>query len=412
MVSVHAIKRYFLLIILFSCFSYGMDGSVCLHDDSKAASSSSLATRDDDGYWSDSEDEEGYSYKGLSSPKIPAKIGRRCLLLERGIHFSPSLFTKERMSRMKRHDDAGKDHYSAAAFDLTNDVPLGEPGDNVMVLMKAKSCKKFISSLPQSERNTFQQTYSNSDDTFHKKLADPKSEPPFNRFISKRNPQVSTSEVFRHAIKYALGLKYLGQGREPLDPAYDAQGKPRHPYLGKLFVFLVDERKVKELDPYFVVQAHANYEITINDYFRKDVLSEREVSIPGFIPGECVVFSIPVRVPSFKGEYKSWYHEKYGISNRIFNARRDILLTGKSANSNKSSEELRKHTVQSLLEKVILPHLALRLETHVKQACVQRGIDVVYKTLNGEFGPHLPDFWNVSQRRNDLARIALAGDRR
>jgi len=382
------VKNGFVVVaLLFSFLNYGV---------------ANKGKETDDSYWSDSEDEQDYTWQGFSTPEIPKKAGDRCLLLSRGIHFSPSLFTKKRMSKMKKHDDTGKPHCSAAAFDLAK-VPLGEPGDNPNVLRKAKSSRKLISSLSQKERNKFQQTYSNSDNTFHVKLAKPTSERPFNKFLSERNPQVSTSESFRHSIKYALGLKFLGIGRDPLDPAYDDQGKPRHPYLGKLFVFLIDEKKVDKLDPYFVVHAHANNEITIYSHFRNDVLSEREVSFPGFIPGEFVVFSIPVRVPSFKGEYEPWYEQKYGITKRIFNARKRILTTGKYHSSTKSSEDLKKDSVHSLLEKVILPHLASKLETNVKQACKQKGTAVVYKKLNGKYGPQLPDFFNVSQRRNALA---------
>lgn len=357
---------------------------------------------DDDGYYSDSEDEADYKYQGLAPLTIPKNGMERCLVFGRGIHYSPSKFTREQLSKMRRRNNAGEDIYASAAYDLAR-VELGE-NENI-VRLKAQSLRKLISNLSPEKRAVFQQLYSNQYDAFHKKLGQSDIEGIFGQFTSQKNPLVSTSENFFHSGRYAAGFKFLGSGVESLDPAYDANGKPKHPYLGKLFVVLTDEKKMDTLDPYFVVHAHANDMITISDHYSKNVLIEREVSFPGLIPGDCVVLSTAIRVPSFEGNYKSWYQEKFGISERSYKARKKILTTGKYyKNDSRTPEKTKADTVQSLLEQIILPHVAEKLKEHIQKECDSQGIQLVYKGLDGKFGKALPDMFNVSQWKATIKR--------
>ena len=269
------------------------------------------------GYDSDSEDERDYQYHGLPHLRLSQRQGTRCLAVSRGIHFSSTSFDKPQRSHMRRADESGWPIYASAAYDMAG-VPLGSQTDLDRVQAMAMRIREMIAGLPPEKRNEFQELYSNSYDAFHKKLGKPDPKGIFAQFTSQKNPQVSTSETFLHGARYAAGMKYLGAGIEKLDPEYDGRGKPRHPYLGKLYIMLVDEARTRELEPYFVVWAHANAYIKISEHYSKNVLVEREVSFPGLIPGECVVLSTPVRVPSFAGEYKTWYADKYGISKRVF----------------------------------------------------------------------------------------------
>ena len=52
-----------------------------------------------DTYYSDSEDEAGYTYPGIPPLVIgEEKLGKECTPLVRGIHFSPSKFDREEIS--------------------------------------------------------------------------------------------------------------------------------------------------------------------------------------------------------------------------------------------------------------------------------------------------------------------------
>lgn len=236
-------------------------------------------------------------------------------------------------------------------------------------------------------RHTFQQCYSNSYHGFHNRLGTRTGGEAFQGFVSKKNPQVSTSEAFLHAGKYAGGLKPLGKGVALLTPEYDERGKPKHPYLGKLFVILVPVAQLDELDPYFVVQGHAAGDITVSTFSANNILTEREVSFPGFVPGESVVLSASIRVPSFEGDYKPWYQEKYGISKRAYNARKKIITSLKI--------EKRTNTATTLLRDIIIPHAENKLKAHIKAECGRHAIRLVYKQLDGGFGNSLPVLQNA-----------------
>lgn len=346
-------------------------------------------------YDSDSEDEKGYTYRGLPALTIPEnKRGKKCVVLSRGIHFSPSTFDRRKRSQMRKANDAGKDIFCSAAYDLA-EQPL-DSNDTKKVKEKAIEIRDQITQMPEDDRNTFQQIYSNNYDGFHNRLGTDSDDGIFEEFESNKNPQVSTSEDFIHPGKYASGHKFLGKDIESLDPDYDQSGKPKHPYLGKLFAILISEAQIAEFDPYFVVYGHANDYVTISSHFSKNVLSEREVSFAGLIPGDCVALSIPLRVPSFKGEYKSWYEEKFGISKSSYLRRQKLIKDGNQ------------DTVKSLLMDVILPHMAEKMKAHIESQCAAQQIRLVHKQLGGSFGQTLPALANatdykkrIKQRKKD-----------
>ncbi len=341
-------------------------------------------------YDSDSENEEGYEYKGLAPlPISKDKCGKKCLALYRGIHFSPSNFSSQDRSVMRRSNDAGKAMYCSAAYDLAEQRLGDDPQSGVEE--KALKIKNRIIRQSPEERHKFQQLYSNQYDHFHKCLkGNNEYDCILPGFPLNKNPQVSTSEECLHPGKYGCGLKFLGKDIEILDPEYDLSGVPKHPYLGKLFVILVSEDQLDELDPYFVVYGHANDDIAISNHFRKNVLSEREVSMPGLIPGNSVVLSIPLKVPSFAGDYKPHYEEKFGISKRSYSIRKGMIIEGN------------KETVKTLLRDVILPHLAKKMERHIKEECKSKGINLIYKQPNGSFGQALPHLQNITDYRKQI----------
>ena len=329
-------------------------------------------------YDSDSENEEGYQYNGYESLEIGQNEGPNSIICYRGIHFDKTKITKNQRSQMRRQTLPGQPIYSSAVYDLSDTNPMDQQANHQILSEIGNYVKKQITNLEKA-RHPFQQKYTNNYDGFHKSLNEKKEI--FGNFKSSKNPQVSSSESFRHAGKYAFGLKFLGMAAEKLDPEYNSNGKPKHPYLGKIYIILVDTSEVQDLDPYFVVHGHANNFIKISTHFSNDILSEREVSFPGFIPGKYVVFQTAVRVPSFLGEYKQYYLEKYGISERSFKVRKGKIKKG---------EKTLKTTVKDLIEKII-QYTSQKLEKHVKKQCLIKNINIVYKDLDNGFSETLPD---------------------
>lgn len=391
-------KSFILLYLLTGFFAFSSTYINAAAGPSQAAAAAIV-----DEYDSDSEDEDGYSYQGLPHIAPTVQAGSRCLFLSRGIHFARGSFSKADRSRIRRHNAVGQTIYASAAYDMAK-VAVGSAGSPQQVEAAATRIRQLISHLPPAQRHTFQQEYSNSYEGFHKRLGTRQMAGIFRQFTSKKNPQVSTSEYVLHSSKYAAGLKFLGNGVELLDPEYDATGKPKHPYLGNLFVIIVNVDDIAQLDSYFVVHGHANNFITICTHFSRNILEEREVSFPGFIPGRYVVFSVPVRVPSFAGEYKSWYQDKYGISKRVFESKKRAIITGKAKKDDtRSQNELRRVAVCGLLEQYIVPHLNEMVKDHIERESAQRGIIVQYKSLGDGFGQTLPSLVLARDQHKGLA---------
>lgn len=396
-------KQIFYRIALILCLLF-VDArraeSMQLDQADHGVAQAALVNPQPDGYDSDSEDEEGYEYNGFAHLAIAdATKNSHCIALARGIHFSPSHFNKQKRSELRKAQDAGHDIYSSAAYDLAK-VQLGADDQQEIVKEQAIVVRDQIKSLKKKSRNTFQQIYSNQYDKFHGLLGTDKEGGAFKAFTSKKNPQVSTAEDFFHAAKYAGGLKFLGNGITSLDPEYDAEGKPKHPYIGKISLILIKKDVLKEMDPYFVVHGHANDNITIYHHFSNNILAEREVSFPGLIEGNHVVFSVPIRVPSFKGDYKPWYQEKYGITETSYKRCQKTLKTGKyHKDEEKPASSVRAKMVHNLLLKKILPHYVKKLEKHIQDECDARKITLVYKQLSGHFGKTLPTIEQAQEKK-------------
>lgn len=342
----------------------------------------------DDGYDSDSEDEKEYEYKQNTPLLVPEKHGEQALAFYRGIHFSPSFFTKHQRSQMRKIDEKGKAIYSLAAYDLAGVASSAEIDNAKRRILNRESIrvKKVISGLVKTDRNAFQQLYTNRYDGFNHALEARLGV--FKSFLSPKNPLASTGEIFRSAGMYTVGKKFARAGIENLNPEYDLNGKPKHPYLGKVYVILVDCSDIEKLDPYFIVYAHAHKEIKISTHFSNDILSEREVSFPGLIPGKYVVYEKMVRVPSFNHvRYPEYYGQKYGINERSYKILRTKLKKPKKEGEYEGQRAI---TVNGLIEKII-NHTADTLEKHVKDECAAQGIAIVYKSLDDGFCANLPN---------------------
>lgn len=107
---------------------------------------------------------------------------------------------------------------------------------------------------------------------------------------------------------------------------YDANGKPKHPYLGKLYIVLIPTSELSNLNPNFILNLYATNKINISTHYSKDILSEREVTFHGSIPGKFVKLTLPIRVPSFNKDWHAWHEQKYGLTERKFKNRKNKIL--------------------------------------------------------------------------------------
>lgn len=289
------------------------------------------------------EDQPNYVYH---KPKIQGNLSNfadeKVIVLYRGVHCLSDKFSNAARLKFLTESHINKDMYSSAAFELAkvgyNDHDDPALLDHAQAVAESINDLDFTDSITvknyefTNQRFAFQQLYSNNCNGFYNQLKAPGPEyiPIFEDFEFTKNPLLSFSDRVKHPGKYGFGIKNFGDSHV-LSPEYDSQGRPKHPVLGKLFGVVLDEAAVEELKPLNVAKAHYSDYLSLNNHFRNDILSEREISIAGYVPGENVVFEMPLQVPSFHYDTcPNYYQTKYGLSNARYNNYRKVFRSAQT----------------------------------------------------------------------------------
>lgn len=315
---------------------------------------------DANGYDVNPENQPGYIYH---KPRIQGDLsnfeGEKVVVVYRGVHCLADKFTPAQRRDFLAESHVNKGMFSSAAYELTG-LNYNEH-DDPDLLEQAQIVASNINDLDltdpftvngrqfTSQRFAFQQLYSNNCSGFYKQLTNPSTEykPIFDEFEFTKNPLLSFSDRVKHPGKYGFGIKNFGDN-QPLLPDYDLQGRPRHPVLGKLYGVVLDEAAIEELKPLNVAKAHYSNHLSLYTHFRNDILSEREISIAGYVPEECVVFEMPLQVPSFHHpKCPDYYAKKYGLSNARYNNYRRLFT------SEHTTESARANGATKLINEII-----------------------------------------------------------
>lgn len=389
---------------------------------------------------SDSESEENYQYQPfINNPqkKIPSEDEKQEIAVMnqklhqgenvsffdypkisvaffRGVHYLKNIFSQEEHRKLRKQSQIGKTVYASAVHELTNISPVDEAPDSQLLQKEARNLRRTINELKQEKTiepvsgsgklrmfktpyAAFQQLYTNSYDNFHSAMQAQQPKEVFGKFKSNRNPLVSTAEgEALHGGKYGGGIKGFGKEGKRLMPNYHQEtGKPKHPYLGKIYVILISAPELLDIDPSFVLKMHANNEITITTHFSNNILTEREASFPGFIPGQYIIYERNVRVPSFQGPHKDYYLDKYGLSKEKYeNRQKKIFQTRRGTPE-------RKEVVDEILN-LIIKHMSKQLLAWTQNAAYERDSFLMYRDLDGGFSFAPPNLDEVKKRHNDL----------
>ncbi|WP_052046114.1 SEL1-like repeat protein [Candidatus Paracaedibacter symbiosus] len=175
-----------------------------------------------------------------------------------------------------------------------------------------------------------------------------------------RNCFVSFSQGPQHALRYAVGLKYM-VGGEYLRPDYDDEGIPQNKCLGKVYIALLKKQDFYALNPTSVLDLHAQGKVKIETN-QKDILAEEEVSFLGYLDQAYVSYALAVKVPSFNKGYKAKYKSKYGLSKDKFGHFKTL----------KKGINLQSHR-EELLENHIIPAYSNRLNCELAQILKRKG---------------------------------------
>lgn len=331
-----------------SCNSSAYDSEDSDNDSDYASSSNSDSS--DGAYDTDSEDEKNYKY---SQPQILENLnlnsfsGKKVHILYRGHHFLKNKFTKKERAQEIKNNPVEQPIHSAAVMELTNGPAKPE------IIGVIKKIQAEIEALDGtggptingftclSGRDAFHHLYSNDYNKFSTYMRYKIRGEYYDFFKNlsfSSNPLVSCSDELLHGAKYAFGRKNYGSESITLTPDYDVNGKPRHPYLGRIFGIILKDENMESTHIYGVVPNHNEGNIKIKTHYSNNILSEREVSVVGSIPGESVVFSQLARVPSFNHEYREYYGRKYGLSKRRFDNIRVVLTNPHESQADKDDK--------------------------------------------------------------------------
>lgn len=282
----------------------------------------------------DSEEDENWEYSIPQTPPAEEDIDSVLIPFFRGIHLFPEKFpSSEDRARFLCQSEVETPVFSTSPFKILG-LNFGKqsPDKEQELICKAKEVKKKIKELKgklpikikdksYDPYTALHYSYVNSYTDFISNLEGFCSKV-FQDFQFKGNPLVSVSETPNHPLRYAFGLKI--DEKNALKPCFDEKGKPRNPYLGKIYVMLVPLYKTREDKVFRMMEASAKDQMKVN--YR--IKFEREAAFPGLIPGKYVVYERIVRVPNFKHEWSEKHARKYGLTKKIYsNTKKNILAT-------------------------------------------------------------------------------------
>ena len=135
-------------------------------------------------------------------------------------------------------------------------------------------------------------------------------------------PCYASSDLPIHALRYGYGLKPIkGLVEFGLRPEYDHTGRPRHSYLGKVYLSILSPLQMRCHHSTHVAGAHNRQFIQL----KWSIAPERETSFPGGIEAECMFYEELLTVPDFSVAYQDTFLHQYGLSLQQFNQFQDEL---------------------------------------------------------------------------------------
>lgn len=341
----------------------------------------------------------------------------------RGMWYAPSKFSPEQRRQHRGLDELGQPIFSQAAlqegdrgiagyYQLYNDPSkkseLGEYqqqlvqyGEQVRVALKAlddpsrpvtDEIKQAVTRPggnwdPQTLQDVSVHFYSQDYAGFHQALDDAiqrrgNGNDPlpidqlFENLPNSANPKVSTGDVPVHANKYSLGLKpYSGHEQDVLEPRYSAEGKPKHPYSGKVYTSIHPVTDYNQNGPTQLVPLQNEHRINIS----KMIIPERETQFDGMMVADRVAAQRKAKFPNFDRDYKEVNAQKYGMGREVFQAFSNAFESTTPGSDKRTY-------VESLLSSYLSRYADVRSVEQAQELAQQRGARLVYRTGPAEFG--------------------------
>jgi len=206
------------------------------------------------------------------------------------------------------------------------------------------------------------------------------------------NPRVSTGDVPTHANAYAIGNKAYGDMiRYTLNPMYDADGTPRHPYAGRMHVSLHPPTDYAGPGaPEHLASLQTAGRISLP----QTVIPERETPFIGQMPAARIVAQRKAKWPNLErravdasAARQSMLLDKYGLSPELHDLFGDAIRQT-------HGQPTQRLYVERLLATVLSGNHDVEAMNLARQAAASAGAALVVRTDQRQFGFALPSYRN------------------
>jgi hypothetical protein len=205
-------------------------------------------------------------------------------------------------------------------------------------------------------------------------------------------PFVSTSEEAHWALEYAFSLvnydkttthKPREGGVVPLSPCYQVDGHPRFPYLGIVYATMHSPEELESASDR-IIDLFVDDLIDIKcsspgGHGKGGYVRARERVFIGGIDGKNISIAVVVRLPNFFYPYRSFYADKYGMQESIYNKfKQNIAKYGATGSDKKMRNEgAFNRTIMQVMQHVI-NFKEQQLEDFAKNIAADKGLQTMF----------------------------------
>lgn len=133
----------------------------------------------------------------------------------------------------------------------------------------------------------------------------------------RANYNLSTGDTPYHPLRYALGLKSYGEGKDHrLRPRWRQSRRAERPYSGKVYTLLNSVQTLHELNPAHLVSLNHRGDLSVGER----ILAERESTFHASLPAGSVMEVKILKYPNFDKDFDEFYHpQRYGLDRKTYN---------------------------------------------------------------------------------------------
>lgn len=195
-------------------------------------------------------------------------------------------------------------------------------------------------------------------------------------------PHYATSDLPYHALKYAYGQKKVnGLTEWRLRPRFQMNGKPQHPYPGKIFISIFTPLQMYQHRMQHVAGMHNRRLIDL----KGTVAPERETGAPGGVEADIPFYEELLVIPSFE-QYNEDYAPKYGIDLNAYNKFKEEIASSFSHTNMMARDAIRKSVKNNIIEKTLMPYKEKQLLALAENEAKRRGGYLIYRHYDGTYG--------------------------